>query len=577
MQMRAAKNELLVTALILGGLLYGECSPYAALSIELSGKDRQSGKSGSAGQSHKAGHGAKAVPAILGKPASSSDDYDKSLLLKAESKDPLVRAKSIIREIESIEHPENHIQAGTPGWMEERNAAINSSQQRLQSCQARLAALGPVITPLLAENLTNTNHDVAQVSSTILGQFGESAVPSLLDVIRKSGPQPMAAAALKQIGIDALPPIVVMLQSSDPSESLAALTVLNSFLPDQNIGMTVRPISFRRARSFNYYNNNNSNDIILPLSTINLICHLSTKDKSVKYREQLVLLLGKIGPRAPIVPDTIITILTDDEQPIVREAAVRALGSVAVTQNEEALRKSVGVLLNTLKNDDFEGCRAEAATILGNLPNSIEPGSADIVVPALVVAFKDGYNEVSNAALQSLGNFGDKATPAVPTLIKYIQDKPASVEASNAMRALSRMKGASAQAMPLIVDSIQGQNLQLQLSAINAVENLGPIAAPAVKPLIAILSSTDNNLRYSAIRALGAIGPQASEAVPALREVSKTRNSERSMVRQALQKITGNDENTAESGQAVPQALQLVPPPAQTAPVTNVHIQGSSI
>ena len=476
MQKKAAKNELLVmTALILGGLLYGECAPYAALSIELPGKDGQAGKSGNAGQqNHKGGHGAKAVPANIGKPAATSDEYDKALLLKSESKDPQVRAKSIIREIESIEHPENRIRVGSPGWMDERNAAINSSQHRLQSCQARLAALGPVITPLLADNLTSPNHDVAQICSTILGQFGESAVPSLLDVIKKSGPQPLAAAALKQIGVDALPAIVSMLKSSDPTESFAALSVLNSFLPEQYVGAIYRPVSSRSVRSFTHYYNSNSNDIILPLSTINVICQLPTKDRSVKYREQLVLLLGKIGSRAPIVPETIITILTNDEQPLVRQAAVRALGSVACTQNEEASLKSISVLLNTLKNDDFEGCRAEAATILGNLPKSIEPSSAVIVVPALVAAFKDGYNEVSNAALQSLGNFGDSARPAVPALIKCIQDKPASAEASNAMRALARVKGASSLAMPVIIESLQGPNPQLQISAINAVENSRP-------------------------------------------------------------------------------------------------------
>jgi HEAT repeat protein len=236
------------------------------------------------------------------------------------------------------------------------------------------------------------------------------------------------------------------------------------------------------------------------------------------------------------------TFVQTDDQPTVRVAAIAALGSVASSQSEDNSRKSIAVLVDSLQKDDYEGARAEAASVLGNIP-----AASDIAIPALLGAIKDGYALVSNAAFQALGSYGDKSGAAVPELVKFIQSKPGTTETCNALRALGRMKSAAAEAVPAIVTCLQSGEPQMLNAALTAVESLGPVAAPAVKQLIALLASPEISVRYRAIRALGEIGPQASEAVSSLRELSKAHANESAMVNQALRKITG--ESIAETSQ----------------------------
>jgi HEAT repeat protein len=49
-----------------------------------------------------------------------------------------------------------------------------------------------------------------------------------------------------------------------------------------------------------------------------------------------------------------------------------------------------------------------------------------------------------------------------------------------------------------------------------ALDNMGPLAAPAVPALVKALRDPDANVRPWAARALGNIGPAAEAAVPAL-------------------------------------------------------------
>ena len=58
---------------------------------------------------------------------------------------------------------------------------------------------------------------------------------------------------------------------------------------------------------------------------------------------------------------------------------------------------------------------------------------------------------------------------------------------------------------------------EARYAAANALQNLGPTAAPAVPALIRNLSDAHDIVRNASIRALGCIGPAASNALPALR------------------------------------------------------------
>ncbi|HEY9681257.1 MAG TPA: HEAT repeat domain-containing protein [Oculatellaceae cyanobacterium] len=503
-----------------------------------------------AAQEHKIGNGSSASTAKTGKQNSAKSQSAVHSTGQsgqdAGKEDSITKAKVILHDIERLEHPEAHTPVGTTGWMEERNAASASFRQKLQSLQSKLIVLGPSISPLLAENLSSANSNVAQTCSNVLGQFGEASVPSMMDIVKKLGPQPMVVSALKLIGADCLPALGQMLQSSSNSECYSALKCVDALLPDSPLDGFHRIVAFRHLRTGN-------NEIILPMSVVNQICKITTKDKSVRFREEACILLGKVGPRSPQVCKTLCDFARNDEQPSVRVAALAALGSIASSQRDDAQAKSIDVLVHALQDDDYDGARAEAATVLGGIPCA-----SATAIPALLKAVNDGYNQVSAAACQALGNYGEKAEGAVPVLEALIKNKPNSTEACNAMRSLGHMKGAAMPAMPTIVSCLKTGEPQIQTAALNAVESLGPLAAPAVTSLVALLSSQDIGVRYSVIRALGAIGPSASEAIPSLQEEGKNHTNEAAMVNQALRRITGEN-----SDSPTRRPVLVAPPPVQ--------------
>jgi HEAT repeat protein len=503
MKTLSARSALMVLGLICG--VYGNATSHPAVA-----------------QQHKASKASPAHPATAQAQIQAQNQ---------KKDDPTAKAKGVLRDIERMEHPEAHTPVGSPGWIEERNAASVSFHQKLQSEQSKLILLGPSITPLLAENLSSANADVAQTCSNVLAQFGEAAVPSIVDTIKKLGPQPMAVSALKQIGPDCLPALTKLLQSSDNSECYSALKCIDSLLPDTQFDGLRHVVIFRHAR-FN-------NEMVLPLSVVSQVCKITTKDKSVKFREEACVLLGKVGPRSPQVVETLLN-CADDEQPSVRLTALAALGGVAVSQTGDSQVKTINVLVHALQNDDYDGARVEAATVLGNIPDA-----APVAVPALIKALDDGYSQVSSAASQALGNYGEKSELAVPVLEALIKNKPNSSEACNAVRSLGRMKGAAVSAMPTIVSCLKTGEHQMQTAALSAVESLGPLAAPAVAPLVDLLSNQDIAIRYSVFRALGGIGPKASDALPKLQEEIKTHANEVGMINQAIRKISGENSETS--------------------------------
>ncbi|HEY9757014.1 MAG TPA: HEAT repeat domain-containing protein [Oculatellaceae cyanobacterium] len=526
------------SALIVLGLICGASGAAMNDPVPVAAQEHKNGTSSSANTAHTGKHSSSKSQSGAHSTSPSGQDSGKE--------ESITKAKAILHDIERLEHPEAHTPAGTPGWMEERNAASASFRQMLQSLQSKLIVLGPSISPLLAENLSSANSDVAQTCSNVLGQFGEASIPSIMNTVKKLGPQPMVVSALKLIGADCLPALGQMLQSSSDSERYSALKCIDSLLPDSQLDGFHRIVAFRHLRTGN-------NEIILPMSVVNQVCKITTKDKSVKFREEACILLGKVGPRSPQVAATLCDFARNDEQPVVRVAALAALGSVASSQRDDAQAKSIDVLVHALQDDDYDGARAEAATVLGGIPDA-----SATAMPALLKAVNDGYNQVSAAACQALGNYGEKCEGSVPVLESLIKNKPNTTEACNAMRALGRMKSVAVPAMPTIVSCLKTGEPQIQTAALNAVESLGPLAAPAVTSLVALLSSQDIGVRYSVIRALGAIGPSASEAIPSLQEESKNHTNEAAMVNQALRRITGEN-----SDSSMRRPILVAPPPVQ--------------
>ena len=125
------------------------------------------------------------------------------------------------------------------------------------------------------------------------------------------------------------------------------------------------------------------------------------KSKNYKSRISAAEALGKLGAvRAADAKDAIPVLLDmvkKDKEPLVRRAAVDALGRVDPDPKE-----AVPVLLNAMKDKDAT-VRSAAATALGQFP-----GESAEILPVLKEAQKDKNKMVEKAAKMSLKTIRDQ-------------------------------------------------------------------------------------------------------------------------------------------------------------------------
>jgi HEAT repeat protein len=105
----------------------------------------------------------------------------------------------------------------------------------------------------------------------------------------------------------------------------------------------------------------------------------------------------------------------------------------------------------------------------------------------------------------------------IPSLIKLLHDPDYSVRLA-AVEALDEFGPAAAPAVPDLIE-ILSEDSDLPGSAMTTLLDIGPAAAPAVPALIKVLDDDDYGYRGLAAQALGSIGPDAKTALPKLEEL----------------------------------------------------------
>jgi HEAT repeat protein len=162
----------------------------------------------------------------------------------------------------------------------------------------------------------------------------------------------------------------------------------------------------------------------------------------------------------------------------------------------------------------------------------VRPVIAADAIPALIrIAEKTG--DVESEAVAALGNFGEYAAPAVPSLIKWLREKDKDVHtppqwswwrAADAAKALGKIGPASASAVPdltKLLDAIDPESEAskphyLAEAAADALGNLGGHAISAVPALRRQLRSASPSMRIHSAVALRRILPQDNEAIDVL-------------------------------------------------------------
>jgi HEAT repeat protein len=169
--------------------------------------------------------------------------------------------------------------------------------------------------------------------------------------------------------------------------------------------------------------------------------------------------------------------------------------------------------------------------------------AANRAVPHLVKALSDRESDVRRAAAEALGSMGSAAQPAIPYLVKTLADnknyvrKAATCALDNIDQQWWQDKRAS-RATPLLIKALGNSHWITRLTAVEALEKMGPAAALAITPLTKALVDGNHSVRKAAGVALGKIDPNWSQreaASRALPYIMKALTSSNAYVRWAAE------------------------------------------
>jgi HEAT repeat protein len=177
--------------------------------------------------------------------------------------------------------------------------------------------------------------------------------------------------------------------------------------------------------------------------------------------------LGRIGPDAREALPALKQLTQDD-----RLVFVTSVACYKITGNGDP---SVGALIPYLSSDKVPS-RLEAAKSLSELGKDGKGA-----IPALIRALDD---EIPLGAIIALGRMKEEASPAVPALIKLVEER--------------------------------GDEGTIGIEAVRTLAAIGPEAKASVPTLIKTLDRRHHNISWESAQALGAIGPPAKQAIPRL-------------------------------------------------------------
>lgn len=275
--------------------------------------------------------------------------------------------------------------------------------------------------------------------------------------------------------------------------------------------------------------------------------------------------LGQVA--GPVASRLVVAL--EDQQPEVRAAAARAIGSIG--PNAKGVMPKVSALLK----DREPRVRQEAAVALARLEARDE-------VPALVEALADV--EIRDTALVALLHLDPPSIPPVelvrvldadgdawgellwmPDLMRMLAEhqldpvvsalgKTGGPVAHQIARLVgsdrARVRARATEVLKLLGPEAKGavpeltnylEDSRSRNAALDVLARIGPLATPAVKSIMRLLKVEQSSTRALAARALAAMGPPAVRAAPALVGLLRDRDEDVRMAAAAALGTIGDD------------------------------------
>lgn len=248
------------------------------------------------------------------------------------------------------------------------------------------------------------------------------------------------------------------------------------------------------------------------------------EDADASVRAACALALGKARSQAATSVGALVGAL-EDKDPEVRAAAARALGSIGRAAHETVPR------LQKVLKDPVAKVRWGAATGLRDMGVAARPARA-----ALIEATRDSDGTVRYFALDALAKLKLQPDELMDTIRRALADSNKSARMQGCT--LARNFGPkAAPVVPELVKLLRHPDYELQLPAIRALRAIGPQAEPAIPDLVRLLGSDLSLVRDQAREALVGFG---KAALPALEVAAASENADqRAAVAEAIEEIEG--------------------------------------
>jgi len=297
--------------------------------------------------------------------------------------------------------------------------------------------------------------------------------------------------------------------------------------------------------------------------------HLQRDIRQAFMRQEVVTILGNIGPRSEATVPILIELLDEGNPDGIREAAATALGKIGADGKAADLKVRaalinlwlspgntqdslvrIGKTLCKLRIDAAGLLRFLTSILAANQDASLRTAAAEAlawcnknepdVVPALLsAALNDRQEEVRQRAQASLDQLRLSHKKAIQLCVKQLKESP---YAEMALRKSGQV------AVPALIEALRGPEPGTREKAVRILSSLGELAAAAVPALINTLHDRDFELRLAAAKGLWNITKTADVVVPVLvallekdlaapQDADETRRRFLQTVMEALQRI----------------------------------------
>lgn len=355
-----------------------------------------------------------------------------------------------------------------------------------------LAAVGSTSVPVLIEALKDKHADVRAGVAGALGGIGPKAfpaVPALIAALQDQEPivRGHAVNGLAGIGLKADAAVSVLIRAlADQGSYRYAIDGVDGF-------------EMRRTVSDN---------AIRALERIGLAAapalFEALQDSNPKVRRGAVAALGSIRPKP--LPDAAVPVLLTllkDEKQSVRIDAARVLSGVRPDAGE-----TIDALVNALRDEEDDYIRIEVAQALTGVVPERE------AIEAFVKSLRETDNSfVAETARDALRRMG---APAVPILLESLRGNDPVIR-PKAIRALIDLGAQANAAIPQLIEALGDKDVKVRAVAAVALGKFK--SSDGLQPLVRALQDSDPLVRGNAAYALGDLGSKAKTAVPALIEL----------------------------------------------------------